>query len=101
MFQLRPPSVRPVVSGPGPDVNKAPAFVLAPPPQETSPVWPLCITKHAYPMAIDVSPWHVAPFKATQIVHKGQHAAVQERPQRVVSCFGSDLKVVAERSGSA
>lgn len=53
MFQLRPPSVRPVVSGPGPDVNTAPAFVLAQPPQETSPVWPLCIPKHAYPMAID------------------------------------------------
>lgn len=53
MFQLRPPSVRPVVSGPGPDVNTAPAFVLAQPPQEASPVWPLFIPKHAYPMAID------------------------------------------------
>lgn len=53
MFQLRPPSVSPVVSGPGPDVNTAPAFVLAQPPQETSPVWSPCIPKHAYPMAID------------------------------------------------
>lgn len=53
MFQLRPPSVRPVVSGPGPDVNTAPVFVLARPSQETSPVWPLCIPKHTYPMAID------------------------------------------------
>lgn len=53
MFQLWPPSVMPVVSGPGPDVNTAPAFVLTRPPQETSPVWPLCIPKHAYPMAID------------------------------------------------
>lgn len=53
MFQFQPPSVRPVVSGPGPDVNTAPAFVLARPPQETSPVWPLFIPKHAYPMAID------------------------------------------------
>lgn len=53
MFQLWPPSVRPVVSGRGPDVNTAPAFVSARPPQETSPVWPLCIPKHAYPMVID------------------------------------------------
>lgn len=53
MFQLRPPSVRPVVSGPGPDVNTAPVFVLAQPLQETSPVWAPCIPKHAYPMAID------------------------------------------------
>lgn len=53
MFQLRPPSDRPVVSGPGPDVNTAPAFVLAWPPQEASPVWPLCVPKHAYPMATE------------------------------------------------
>lgn len=53
MFQLRPPSVRPVVSGPSPDLNTAPVFVLDQPPQETSPVWSLCIPKHAYPMVID------------------------------------------------
>lgn len=66
MFQLRPPSVRSVVSGPGPDVNTAPVFVLARPPQETSPVWSLCIPKHAYPMVI----MNVEPFKAEQIFHK-------------------------------
>lgn len=53
MFPLGPPSVRPVVSGPGPDVNTAPAFVSAGPLQETSPVWPPSVPKHAYPMAID------------------------------------------------
>lgn len=55
MFQLRPPSVRPVVSGPDPDVNTAPAFVLTQPLWETSPVWPLCIPKHAYPIVIECS----------------------------------------------
>lgn len=53
LFQLRPPSGQPVVSGSGPDVNTAPAFVSAPPPQETSPVWPLHIPKHAYLIATD------------------------------------------------
>lgn len=67
MFQLRPPSVRPVVSGPGPDVNTAPAFVLARPPQETSPVWPLCIPKHAYPMAID----ECRPFQSRANISQG------------------------------
>lgn len=53
MFQLWPPSAMAVVSGPGPDVNTAPAFVLTRPPQETSPIWLLCIPKYAYPIAID------------------------------------------------
>lgn len=53
MFPLRPPSVSTVVSGQSPDVNTAPVFVSARPLQEASPVWPLCIPKHAYPMATD------------------------------------------------
>lgn len=53
MFQLWPPSAMAVISGPGPDVNTAPAFVLTRPPQETSPIWPLSIPKYAYPIAID------------------------------------------------
>lgn len=53
MFQLWPPSVMAVVSGPGPDVNTAPVFVLTRPPQETSPIWLLCIPKYADPIAID------------------------------------------------
>lgn len=53
MFQLRPPSVSPVVSGPSPDVNTAPAFVSPRPPQETSPVWPPRVPNHAYAMATD------------------------------------------------
>lgn len=53
MFQLWPPWAMAVVSGPGPDINTAPAFVMTRPPQETSPIWPLCIPKYAYPIAID------------------------------------------------
>lgn len=53
MFQLWPPPAMAVVSGPGPDVNTAPVFVLTRPPQEASPIWALCIPKCAYPIAID------------------------------------------------
>lgn len=63
MFQLWPPSVSPVVSGLGPDVNTAPAFVSALPPQETSPVWrSISLNMLILWLLMDVE-----PFKAEQI----------------------------------
>lgn len=38
---------------PGPRCKHSPGLCMAPPPQEASPVWPLCIPKHAYPMATE------------------------------------------------